>query len=309
MIRAVARFSAIVPATNQPATLDACVAAVTSAQEPPEEVVVVRDPHLVGPAAARNEGARRATGDVLVFVDADVLVHDDAFSRLRAAFAGDVGLDGVFGAYDDRPAAAGVVSRFRNLLHHHVHSESPGPATTFWAGLGALRREAFEQAGGFDEERFREPSVEDVELGMRLHERGARLVLDPHVRGTHLKAWSLREMVRTDLLRRGVPWLLLLLERRGGTSALNLSWRHRLSTLTALLGLGAIAKLRLGYAVGAGAALVTLNRSFYSLLVRRLGVGGAIVGVGLHTLHLLVAAAAVPLALLAHLRRSTRSGG
>ncbi|MGH7896935.1 MAG: acetone carboxylase subunit gamma, partial [Candidatus Binatia bacterium] len=41
-------------------------------------------------------------------------------------------------------------SRFRNLLHRHVHQEGAGPATTFWAGLGAIRREAFERVGGFD---------------------------------------------------------------------------------------------------------------------------------------------------------------
>jgi transposase len=33
------------------------------------------------------------------------------------------------------------VSRFRNLLHHHTHTTHPGPACTFWAGCGAVRRE------------------------------------------------------------------------------------------------------------------------------------------------------------------------
>jgi GT2 family glycosyltransferase len=295
-------ISAIVPATNEPATLEACVVAIRSADEPPEELVVVRDRVHVGPAAARNEGARRTTGEVLVFVDADVVVHEDAFSRLRAAFDADPDLKGVFGSYDDEPLAPGVVSRFRNLLHHHVHQTSAGPATTFWGGIGALRRETFEGVGGFDEQRFRVPSVEDIELGMRLHERGAKIILDPHVQGTHLKAWSLPEMVRTDLLRRGVPWVQLLLEHRGRGSALNLSWRHRFSTLSVLIAAVALARRRTLTVIGACVALVALNRSFYALLVRRLGFGGALAGIGLHALHLFVAAASVPMALVARLR-------
>ncbi|MDQ5820341.1 MAG: glycosyltransferase family 2 protein, partial [Actinomycetota bacterium] len=111
------RLSAIVPATNEPSTLGQCVAAIESAADAPDELIVVERADRPGPAAARNEGAARAAGDVLVFVDADVVVHPDAFSRIRAAFTGDQGLDGVFGSYDDAPVADGLVSRFRNLLH------------------------------------------------------------------------------------------------------------------------------------------------------------------------------------------------
>ena len=118
----------------------------------------------------------------------------------------------VFGSYDDQPADPAPVSRFRNLLHHHVHSSSPGPAETFWAGLGAIRRDAFLAAGGFDAARYPEPAIEDIELGTRLVADGASIVLDPQIRGTHLKRWSLTSMVRTDLVRRGIPWVQLQLE-------------------------------------------------------------------------------------------------
>ena len=78
------RLTAIVPATNSPPTLAACLEAIRNADEAPEELIVATEG--VGPAAARNDGARRATGDVLVFVDADVLPHHDAFARVRRAF-------------------------------------------------------------------------------------------------------------------------------------------------------------------------------------------------------------------------------
>ena len=87
----------------------------------------------------------------------------DALARIRAAFADDPGLTAVFGSYDDAPPG-GTVAAFRNLLHHHVHHRGAGPASTFWSGLGAIRRDAFLAVGGFDGERFPHPSVEDVDL-------------------------------------------------------------------------------------------------------------------------------------------------
>src|SRR3989442_4727279 len=117
-----ASISAVVPATNAPPTLAMCTDAIRAAEEGPDELIVVEDDSLPGPGAARNAGATRATGDVLVFVDADVVVHRDAFRRIRAAFDSDPDLTAIFGSYDDAPAADGVVSGFRNLLHHHVHS-------------------------------------------------------------------------------------------------------------------------------------------------------------------------------------------
>ena len=285
--------TAIIPATNRPPTLASCRAAVEAAARPPEEVIVVEEPRLAGPAVSRNAGAQAAAGDVLVFVDADVEVHRDAFARIRAAFEDDPGLTAVFGSYDDAPSAPGVVSAFRNLLHHDVHHSSPGPATTFWAGLGAMRREPFLAAGGFDARRYAVPSIEDVELGMRLAAGGARIELRPEIQGTHLKRWSLWQMVRTDFAARGVPWVGLILES-GGSSALNLGWRHRLSALASVAGAGALLARRPRAALASAAALVALNRRFYALLLARRGPAEAAVGVGLHALHHLVSVAAVP---------------
>ena len=295
------RLSAIVPATNAPPTLTACLDAIRAAADPPEELIVVEDGG--GPADARNRGAARATGDVLVFVDADVLVHADVFARIRRAFDADASLDAVFGSYDDRPADPGTVSAFRNLLHHHVHQEGAGAATTFWAGLGAVRRDVFEATGGFDAERYPVPSVEDIDLGVRLAAAGSRMELDPAVQGTHLKAWTLRTMVEGDLRHRGVPWVELLLRQGARSSALNLGWRHRVSAVASLVALLSLLRGRMRTVLVALGVLVALNRSFYGLLARRRGPVEAVAGIGLHVLHHVVGALSVPIALVGYMRR------
>jgi hypothetical protein len=290
----VTRITAIVPATNRPLTLDVCIEAIEGAADAPDELIVIEEPYELGPARARNLGARRASGDLLVFVDSDVAVQTDAFTRIRAHFDADPTLTALFGSYDDEPAGPGLVSSFRNLLHHHVHQEGAGPAATFWAGLGAVRRNAFEANGGFDEQRFPRPSVEDIDLGLRLTATGARIELDSSIQGTHLKEWTLASMLWTDFVARGIPWTALVLRHQAATSALNLGWRHRLSAGACLVGCGALAARRPGLAVACAAALVGLNRSFYLLLLRKRGPRDAVLGVGLHALHHLSGVAAVP---------------
>jgi GT2 family glycosyltransferase len=292
-------LAVVVPATDRPPSLARCVRALRASAEPPDELVVVDSPAGLGPAGARNAGVAATSSDVVAFVDADVEVAPEALGRLRGRFAADPGLAAVFGSYDDAPEAPGAVSLFRNLLHHHVHTSSPGPAETFWAGLGAVRREALEAAGGFDAERFPGAAVEDIELGMRLRRAGAPIVLDPAITGTHLKRWSMRSMVATDVLRRGVPWTRLVLEG-GAPEALNLGWRHRLSALAAVTAAVAAGARRPRSALGALAALVALNGRFYALLHRRGGASLAVAGVGLHLVHHLSAVASALLGAFGH---------
>ena len=294
----------IVPATDTPSTLDRVVARVEATVGPQDEVIVIRSGR--GPAAARNAGAQIAKSQILVFLDSDVEVHPDALDRIRQAFLADPTLTAVFGSYDDRPPLDGTVSRFRNLLHHHVHQQAAGEATTFWAGLGAVRKDAFLAAGGFDVDSYPTSMMEDIELGMRLSAAGARIVLDPDLRATHLKSWGLVSMVHTDLTRRGMPWVRMLLHRRELSSAMNLGWRHRLSAL----GFGAVVLAAITGRPRAGAALlgsvVVLNRDFYALLVRRGGLRLGVAGVGLHLIHHATAAAAVPAGIAAHALHTVR---
>lgn len=270
---------------------------------------MVDAPAGAGPAEARNRGAREADTELVVFVDADVEVHDDALTRLRAALALDPELVAVFGGYDDAPADPRRISQFRNLLHHHVHATAAGSAETFWAGLGAVRRDAFLAAGGFDSRRYPLPAIEDIELGMRLRAAGGRILLDPAIRGKHLKRWRLIEMTRTDFARRAVPWIRLQLEARRLSRSLNLSARHRISTLASLsLGCAMLAR-RPGPVATSAAVLGILNASFYRLLARRGGPVLVVVGVPLHVLHHLLAIVALPVAVAAHARTELRGGG
>lgn len=288
------RVSVVVPATNQPRTLDDCLAAIDASSLQPDELIVVREADGPGPAAARNTGLEQATGDVVVFVDADVVVHPDAIGRIRDAFAQDDALVAVFGSYDDRVPARPIVSGFRNLLHHVVHHRFPGPASTFWAGLGAVRTDVARSVGGFDAALFRRPSIEDIELGSRLVAHGP-VVLDPRIQGTHLKRWTLWTSTRTDVVDRGIPWVALMVHRRRIESGLNLGTRERLSAAAAVGTLLAVLRGKRGLAALGLASQVVANRDLYEVVGRRLGARGLLATPFLHLLHQLAAVASVPL--------------
>ncbi|OLE71815.1 MAG: hypothetical protein AUI36_02160 [Cyanobacteria bacterium 13_1_40CM_2_61_4] len=249
-------------------------------------------PATGGPAAARNYGARQACGDILFFVDADVVVAPGALERVATVLAMRPEVAAVFGSYDAHPAADGLVSRYKNLLHHFVHQQGAEEGSTFWAGCGAVRRAVFEAMCGFDQERFRYPSIEDIELGYRLRQAGHRILLDPALQGTHLKRWTLRDLLWTDVVRRAVPWSRLILEGRGLVDDLNLRRDQRLSA--ALVGLAtlclALAPLRpsvLTVSAGALLGVGVLNRRLYLFLAQHGGPGFVVMSVLLHWLYYL----------------------
>src|SRR5205814_2113371 len=125
----------------------------------------------------------------------------------------------------------GAVSQYKNLLHHYVHQTGRAEAGTFWAGCGAIRREVFLAAGGFAASAYPRPSIEDIELGVRLTRGGRRVVLRPEIQATHLKAWTLASVVRSDVLDRAIPWTRLVLDEGRLPDDPNLPPSHRLTGL------------------------------------------------------------------------------
>jgi cellulose synthase/poly-beta-1,6-N-acetylglucosamine synthase-like glycosyltransferase len=305
------RVSIVVPAYNRPDQLAQCLGALAgAAADDSAEVIVVDDAspedlsraarqagaRLVrlaenrGPAGARNHGARLAAGDILFFVDADVVVRPDAVARVVRFLDEHPDVSAVFGSYDAAPRATGMVSQYRNLLHHFVHQEGQAEASTFWAGCGAIRRRAFAESGGFDEGRYPRPSIEDIELGYRLRQAGHRIALDKGLQATHLKRWTLRSIVWTDVTCRAIPWARLIFERGALPNDLNVRADQRLSVgLTGLAGLAAVLSLIRGElalaAAAAAAVVVIVNRRLFGFLRRERGGPFAAACVPLHLLY------------------------
>lgn len=256
---------------------------------------VLRTPKNGGPGVARNLAAEQASGDILWFVDSDVIAWPDGAAKIRAAFA-EPGVKAVFGSYDEEPDGTPWFSRYKNLMHRYYHQRARREATTFWAGCGAVDRAFFLQVGGFDVETYRIPSIEDIELGYRIHGAGGRILLLPDLLGKHLKVWTIPNAIRTDIYCRALPWSRLMIGREGVTNDLNTSWGERLRALVAGLFVLSILLLPLAPRLWpalplTAAAALLLNLDFARYLVRHGGWGFAAKALIYHQIYYIYSAA------------------
>ncbi len=257
---------------------------------------VITTPQNGGPGVARNLAAETANGDILWFVDSDVIAHPGGPAVIRAAFADD-SVAACFGSYDDDPGAPSWFSNYKNLLHRYHHQNAKRDATTFWSGCGAVRADIFRALGGFDTDIYRVPSIEDVELGYRIKRAGGRILVCPDLLGKHLKVWSVKQAIFTDIFRRALPWSRLMISREGLTDDLNTGKLERLRALVAGLFWLSILALPLS-AVAWWAPLATfalalaINWRFFTFLRRNGGLGFALASMLYHQLYYVYSAAA-----------------
>jgi GT2 family glycosyltransferase len=316
--------SVIVPIHSGAAAFVTCLANLLQAVSEPHEIIIVADgpapqlAHLArqcgikvvqlaetgGPARARNQGATAARGDILFFVDSDVAVPPDIIPRVTAEFRQNPQLAALVGSYDDRPAAPNFLSQYRNLLHHYTHQNSNTTINTFWAGCGAVRRSIFLAAGGFDES-YRQPSIEDIELGYRLTTAGHTIRLLKSLQVTHLKRWDAANILYTDFWQRALPWTRLLLRQQRFDNNLNIDKINRTSVVlnylfVLVLVMAVIRPALLGLAALIGALLLWANRGFYNYIWQARSAAFALAVIPWHWLYYLYSGLAFVLGCAQH---------
>jgi glycosyltransferase involved in cell wall biosynthesis len=289
-------ISVIIPVYNGVPFLDRCLGALSHVRGIAWECIVVDDGSTdgsgdlaraygarvvrtagarSGPGQARNLGAQLATAPLLCFLDADVLARPETLADFIMLFDADPGLTAAFGSYDTTPDVQEHLSRYRNLLHHYVHQESQQVASTFWAGCGAIRRDAFLAIGGFHPE-YNRPSIEDIELGYRLCAAGGRIELAKHIQVKHLKRWTFLGILKTDIFDRALPWTTLIVRTGNLPNDLNLQRASRASAaavylLAAILVVAIWQPLALVAAALPLTVLVAYNRKLYRFLLEHGG--------------------------------------
>jgi glycosyltransferase involved in cell wall biosynthesis len=227
-------ISVVIPAAGPAPLLTGVIKAIEAAVPGPGETIVVDDgletgtlaavegfavkvvrnrPGRKGPASARNTGAATAKGDVICFLDADVLVPPDFFNRLATYFV-DARVDGVIALqsavmeYNDWPAV------YKNLWMRYTYERLDGPVALFYTSAAAIKRTVFEKTGGFDEN-YTRPSVEDTAFGRELARVAARIIVAKELDVEHRKRYSTGQVLRLAF-RRGAELARLILRMGPG---------------------------------------------------------------------------------------------
>lgn len=206
------RTSVIVPAYNSERTIGQCLEALTNQtfSRSNYEIILVDDgstdrtaeiagkytgirlikQNNTGPAAARNNGAKAAKGDIILFTDADCIPDPDWVEQMILLFEKDQDLCGVKGIYKTRQkelAARFVQIEYQDKYDLLRNSKRIDFIDTYSAGF---KRDVFLRFQGYDTS-FPVACAEDVELSFRMSNAGLKMVFNPRavVYHTHPNTW------------------------------------------------------------------------------------------------------------------------
>ncbi|KPA11793.1 family 2 glycosyl transferase [Candidatus Magnetomorum sp. HK-1] len=240
--------SIIIPVHKYAYGFQRCLASISKTTYPDCEIIVVADGPAeqqvemaknystkilqidtpAGPAKARNLAAKAAKGEILFFTDSDVMLYPDTIEQVVNIFQNNTELAAVIGSYDDKPAEPNFFSQYKNLFNHYVHQTSNREASTFWTACGGIRSNIYWKINGFNE-KFRYPSIEDIEFGYRLKKAGYQIRLEKEILVKHLKHWGFMSLLKTDFFYRAIPWTDLILSDNKFINDLNVKIQDRIS--------------------------------------------------------------------------------
>ncbi|MFF9148170.1 glycosyltransferase family 2 protein [Streptomyces sp. NPDC014861] len=210
--------SVVVPMYNDRRTVDLCLRSVLAQTHPNIEVIVVDDAstdgcaeiaatHPVqlvrvtengGPGASRNEGVRRARGEIVFFLDADLTMHPEAVAEAVALFDEHPEYGAVFGVPDKEPLfPEPLVGQYRILQYHYWRKSAEGDVSGGFYALGAVRRPAFMEAGWFNTA-LRQ--TEEIDHAERLAARWPML-LTSRIRGRLSDESRMKPLLRKAFVR------------------------------------------------------------------------------------------------------------
>ena len=177
------------------------------------------------PAVARNRGALAATGDPLVFLDADCFPTPGWLARLLAGHAAGAAVVG--GALDLPPGLPAMARCDYYCGWYHVHSRRPGgEVPNHPPGNLSVRRADFAGTAGFTEQQPVAYAHEELGWQADVRARGGRIVFDPQAIVLHYNRPGFR-----NLLRRNYRWGFSAIESKAPTGAARLSWIYRYPAL------------------------------------------------------------------------------
>lgn len=257
------RISVVIPAFNSEKTLPACLAALQNQTVPAEsvEIIVVDDgssdntPRVAkdfnvryvfqanrGPATARNHGARLATGELLLFTDADCEPQPDWIEQMIKPFenAEVVAVKGAYLTRQTNIAPRFAQQEFEDRYDLLESAESIDMVDTYSA---AFRRSVFNKMNGFDES-FPKANNEDTDLSYRLVDAGYKLAFNRHALVYHTHPATLKKYLRIKFTRG--YWRLVVYRRFPG-KAVRDSYTPAVIKIQTLLAAASFASIPVGF--------------------------------------------------------------
>ncbi len=235
------KLSIIIPVWNASRTIRLCLDGIMHQTIKPYEVIVIDDRSTdnsseiikrynvkllqntenKGPAYSRNRGAKIATGDIFLFVDSDIVIPANAVALVIEKFKEIPDATCICGIYSKYPLIdKGFISYYRTLQTHIWKKTGCGFTTRFTVSSGAIKKEAFQDVGGFDET-FKKADIEDYEIGHRLIAKGYKIYQTNEIQTLHGDYYRLKDLIAAVFKRAYFYFPLLFKRKKVDTGYLN----------------------------------------------------------------------------------------
>ena len=209
------KISIIIPVYNSSLTLKECLEAIFNSNFKNFEVIVISDNSTdnsvgiakqyqckiielsenKGPAFARNEGAKISEGDILLFVDSDVIIKKDALNYLSEKFLQNE-IDAIQGIYSHEPTYKSIVTQYQMSYNcYYIWPENKKYASTLSTCCFAIRKKIFLNLKGFNVN-FKRASAEDEEFGYFLIDKGYKILILRELNVEHRVNYNLKHFIK-----------------------------------------------------------------------------------------------------------------
>ena len=209
------KISVVIPVYNSERTLRSCLESIKKSNVKPFETIIIDDGSTdnsieiakefnfriiklkknSGPAVARNTGVRNAKGDVILFIDSDVVIPNNVIQKVVNDFKKEK-VDAVQGIYSVKQRYNNKVSQYQQSYYCYqylsIKNEFVGIFNTFFC---AIKKDVFNKLNGFNEGIPR-ATVEDTEFGYLLIKNGHKIYLDKSIQVEHLINYSLVRFIK-----------------------------------------------------------------------------------------------------------------
>ena len=212
------KMSIIIPVYNSSSTLKECLDSIFSSTFKDFEVIVVSGnstddsikiakqfqikiielPENKGPALARNKGFQVAQGDIILFLDSDVILNKNSLSLIIDKFSL-TEVNAIQGIYSHEPNYKYLATQFyQSYLCYYVWPENKKYASTLVTGCFAIRKEIFNKFGGFDVN-IENASCEDEKFGYSLIEKGYKILILRDLQVVHRVNYNVINFIKRRL--------------------------------------------------------------------------------------------------------------
>jgi glycosyltransferase involved in cell wall biosynthesis len=310
-------ISVIIPAYNSEKTIEKLLLSLRKSTIRDYEIIVVDDhstdntgeiarkysdtvvtlKERSGPARARNVGAEKAKGDILLFLDADVIVDANLLGYISRRFQENQEMKALVGIYSKQPANDGFFPKYKALVAYFWFQRVKF-LEAFDTHSAVIRREVFEELGGFDTI-YKDALVEDFEFGYRVSEKYP-IYLDTNIQVAHHFPSFFANAKRYS--QRSFYWVKLFLKRKKFDKAVGTpkEGSSRLSGFGSFLSLFLIPFWPpVGVAISLFLFLIyfLLSFKFFTFCLEEEGIIFTIRAIGIHYLNSIIIGTAAVLAL------------